>query len=59
MWRIHLRTALEPMKAQRSPGEEKVQEKISRDRENNSSVSQLEEYNLREARFSLSLTDVD
>lgn len=47
------------MKAQRSPGEEKVQEKISRDRENNSSVSQLEEYNLREARFSLSLTDVD
>ena len=54
MWIIHLRTALEELvKAQRNPRGEKVQEKISRDRKNNSSVSQLGENNLRAARLQL------
>lgn len=38
-------------KAQGNQGEEKVQEKISRDRENNSSVSHLGQNTLREARL--------
>jgi hypothetical protein len=39
------------MKTQRSQEGEKVQQKISRDKENNSSVRQLGENNLREARL--------
>lgn len=52
LWSTHLRKELELlMKTQGNEGEEKVQENITRDRDNNSSVSQLGESNLREARL--------